>query len=362
MKVVVKVGSSSITSAAGAIDDGALGSLARQIVDAAEAGHRPVLVSSGAIAAGVGAMHLDIRPTDIVDLQALAAIGQGRLMARYAEVFSERGVVAGQVLLTGYDFGNRRAYLNARATLGRLLDMGVVPIVNENDTVATDEIRLGENDRLAALVATLVGADLLLVLTDQPGLFSSDPRLNAEASLIEEVASIDEDLEAAAGASGTAFGSGGMASKIAAAKIATWSGIPCVIAGATEPAVVARAIAGDGVGTTVRPRERRLAARKVWIAFAQPSRGHLQVDDGAARALTQGGRSLLPVGVKVVDGTFEAGDAVEIRSQQGALVAKGLAAHGAEVLRSLVGRRSADLPAGVPEEAVHRDDLVVLTD
>ena len=360
--VVVKVGSSSITSPSGDVDDVALSRLVAELADVAAAGVRPVLVSSGAIAAGAGVMGLAERPIDLAELQALAAVGQGRLMARYDRLFHERGLVVGQVLLTGYDFGNRRAYLNARATLSRLLERRVVPVVNENDTVATDEIRLGENDRLAALVATLLGADLLLVRTDTPGIFSADPRLQSESSLIEEVARVDADLEAAAGGPGTGFGSGGMASKVAAAKIASWSGIPCVIAGAAEPSVVRRAVAGEPVGTLVRARERRLPARKLWIAFAQPSRGTVRIDAGAVRALCQGGRSLLPVGVKGVEGGFDVGDAVEIVDPEAVLVAKGLAAHAAGTLRAVAGLRTADLPPGVPDEAVHRDDLVVLVE
>lgn len=362
MKLVVKVGSSSITASHGDLDDGAIEGLVDQIVRASRSGARPILVSSGAIAAGMGSLGRHVRPTDIVELQALAAVGQGRLMAHYARLFGERDVIVGQVLLTGYDFGNRRAYLNARATLRRLLERGIVPIANENDTVSTDEIRLGENDRLAALVATLVDARLLLLLTDTPGIFSADPRLSREASLIEEVARVDEELESAAGGPGSGFGSGGMASKVAAAKIASWSGISCVIAGALEPDVVARALAGEPVGTLVKPRSRRLSARKVWIAFAQPSQGRLTIDDGAVRALRSGGRSLLPVGIRDVEGDFDAGDAVEVRDPGGTLVAKGIVSHAADTLRGLAGRRSGDLPPGVPEEAVHRDNLVVLVE
>ena len=363
MRIVVKVGSSSITTPDGALDDAALSGLVGQLVDVGSRDVRPILVSSGAIAAGVGALGLHSRPTEMADLQALAAVGQGRLMAHYSRLLGQHGAVAAQVLLTGHDFGDRQAYLNARATLGKLLDWGVVPVVNENDTVATDEIRFGENDRLAALVAALVGASLLLVLTDTPGVFTGDPRLNAEASLIEEVASVDAELEAAAGlAAATGFGSGGMASKVAAAKIASWSGIPCVIAGANEPGVVDRAVKGEPVGTLIRPRVRRLAARKVWIAFAIAHRGKIVIDDGAAMAVTARGRSLLPVGVKAVEGSFEAGDAIEVLDLSGALVAKGLSAHSAETLRAVAGLRTLDLPDGVPDEAIHRDDMVVLAE
>lgn len=270
-------------------------------------------------------------------------------------------MVSAQVLLTARDFGERTAYLNARRTLARLLAWGVVPVINENDTVATDEITFGENDRLAALVATLVGANLLLILTDIPGVFSSDPRLVADATLVDEVTDFDHALAAAtAGRPGSAAGSGGMASKIAAARIAAWSGIPCVIAQASEPDVMRRAVAGETVGTRVRAQPDRMAARKVWIAFAQATRGRLRVDEGAVDAICRRGRSLLPVGIQAVEGQFEPGEAVEIVDAGSTLVAKGLARSSADVLREVAARgpEKRDAPG---ETAVHRDDLVVLS-
>src|SRR6266508_5874571 len=252
-KVVVKVGTSSITTEAGELDDGALLKLCRELVETHHAGHELVLVCSGAIAAGLPTLALPSRPTDIGTLQAVAAVGQPKLMERIGGILSEHGLVAGQVLLTPHDFVQRSQYLHARETLRRLLDLGVIPIVNENDTVADDEIRYGDNDRLAALVSHLVAAELLVLLTDTPGLFTADPRLDSEASLIEEIAEVDAALEAVAGGSGTARGSGGMASKLAAAKIAAWSGVRAVIAGADAPGVVSAALRGDPVGTSVRP-------------------------------------------------------------------------------------------------------------
>ncbi|MFN2569726.1 MAG: glutamate 5-kinase, partial [Candidatus Dormibacteria bacterium] len=225
----------------------------------------------------------------------------------------------------------------------------------------TDEISLGENDRLGALVATLIGADLLVILTDAAGVLSADPRLNVEAALIEEVAVVDAQLESAAGPGGPE-GSGGMASKVAAAKIASWSGIPCVIAGAAEPDAVRRALSGEAVGTRIRARERRLGARKVWIAFARPSRGRLVVDAGAVMALRSGGRSLLPVGIIEVHGDFQAGDAVEILDIDHRLVAKGLASCAQPLLQAAAGLPGKNLPPDFPGEAVHRSDLVVLSD
>jgi len=357
---IVKVGTSSVTSAGGELDDAAVVRLCTEISAAQAAGHRVILVSSGAIAAGLPVLGLAERPSDVGTLQAIAAVGQPRLMARIGALLGEVGLVAGQVLLTPHDFGVRSQYLHARETLQRLLELGVVPVVNENDTVADDEIRYGDNDRLAALVAHLVGAEVLVLLTDTAGLYTADPRLDAEASLIEEIVEVDAALEAGAGGAGTERGSGGMASKLAAAKIAAWSGIRTVIAAADAPGVVLAAVEGAPVGTVVRPREQRLASRKLWIAFARDARGRIVVDDGAADALTRDHRSLLPAGVRAVEGAFEPDDAVEIVTGPGRLVAKGLVRYSAAALGAVAGRRTADLPEGSSHEVVHRDDLVVL--
>ena len=357
---VVKVGTSSITSAAGEIDDASLRRLCRGIAVARADGHEVVLVTSGAIAAGLPALGMTTRPTDIGTLQAVAAVGQPRLMERLGAILGEHDLLAGQVLLTPHDFGVRSQYLHARETLRRLLDLGVVPVVNENDTVADDEIRYGDNDRLAALVSHLVGADLLLLLTDTAGLFTADPRLDANASLIEEIAEVDAALEALAGGTGTTRGSGGMATKLAAAKIAAWSGVRAVIAAADAPDVIADAIAGRTVGTALLPRPERLSSRKLWIAFARASAGRVVVDDGARNALCSDNRSLLPAGVRGVEGDFEPDDAVEIVDGNGSPFAKGLVRYGASGLLEVAGRRTSQLPDGAPQEVVHRDDLVVL--
>ncbi len=360
MKVVVKIGTSSITTSTGELDDPAVVKLCGEVADARAAGHEVVLVCSGAIAAGLPALGLQERPGDIGTLQAIAAVGQPRLMERIGAILGGKSLVAGQVLLTPHDFGYRPQYLHARETLRRLLDLGVVPVVNENDTVADDEIRYGDNDRLAALVSHLVSADVLVLLTDTPGLFTADPRLDAEASLIEEIVEVDAALEAVAGGAGTARGSGGMASKLAAAKIAAWSGVRAVIAAADTPGVVLAAVDGKPVGTVVKPRATRLSSRKLWIAFAIGASGRVLVDDGAARALREQGRSLLPAGVRGVEGSFEAEDAVEVVSDSGGPFAKGLVRYSAGALRSIAGRRTGDLPDGAPHEVIHRDDLVVL--
>jgi glutamate 5-kinase len=244
--------------------------------------------------------------------------------------------------------------------LQRLLELGVLPVVNENDTIADDEIRYGDNDRLAALVSHLMRSDVLVLLTDTEGLFTSDPRGSEEASLIEEIVEVDTALESLAGGAGTARGSGGMASKLAAAKIAAWSGVRVVIAAATAPNVLVQALAGKPIGTSFAPRAQRLSSRKLWIAFAQGSAGRVFVDDGARVALVDRGRSLLPAGVRKVEGEFDADDAVEVVDEQGRAFAKGLSRYGAGTLRSVAGRRTAELPEGLPHEVVHRDDLVVL--
>jgi glutamate 5-kinase len=279
----------------------------------------------------------------------------------YDDAMGRRGLLVGQVLLAPLDFIHRQQYLHARQTLSRLLELGVVPVVNENDATSDDEIRFGDNDRLAALVAHLVAADLLVLLTDTAGLLTADPRTTSEASLIEEVVEIDHDLEALAGGAGTEVGSGGMASKLAAAKIAAWSGVETVIADAARPGVLRGAVLGEpGVGTVFRPRGRRLPARKLWIAFAVAAAGSLVVDEGARTALLEREASLLPAGVVSVSGRFDAEDAVEIAGPDGVVFAKGLVRHSAAHIASWAGRRTSELPDAVAHEVVHRDDLVIL--
>ena len=357
---VVKIGTSSITADTGELDDAKVVKLCDEVASARRGGHEVVLVCSGAIAAGLPVLGLDQRPTDVGVLQAIAAVGQPRLMERFGAILARHGLVAGQVLLTANDFGERSQYLHARETLRRLLELRVLPIVNENDTIADDEIRYGDNDLLGALVSHLLGAETLVLLTDTAGLFTADPRQDAEASLIEEIVEVDEALERVAGGAGTRRGSGGMATKLAAAKIAAWSGVRVVIASAAQPDVLADAIAGKPVGTSFPPRAQRLPARKLWIAFAQGSAGRVVVDAGARRALVDGNKSLLAAGVRGVEGGFDADAPVEIVGDDGRVFAKGLSRYGAAQLRSVAGRRTSDLPEGLPHEVVHRDDLVVL--
>jgi glutamate 5-kinase len=345
--VVVKVGSSSVTAPT-------VARLCEEIAGARAAGHAVVVVSSGAIAAGWRAMGRgEERPGDPAVLQAVSAVGQHRLMRLWQDGLDPHGLLAGQVLLAPLDFGHRTQYLHARGTLHHLVELGVVPVVNENDAVADEEIRFGDNDRLAALVAHLVRAQLLVLLTDTPGLLTADPRQHTEASLIEEVVEIDQQLEALAGGSGSAEGSGGMASKLAAAKMATWSGVETVIAHAGRPGVLADALAGTpGVGTVFRARAGRLSARKLWIAFALGASGCLTVDEGARAALSSGGRSLLAPGVTGLSGSFVPDNAVEIAGPDGKVFAKGLVRLASERSAEWMGRRA--------QVVVHCDDLVLV--
>jgi glutamate 5-kinase len=362
MRLVVKLGTSSLTDVHGSIDAGAVAKAAGEVAEVRAAGHEVVVVSSGAVAAGLPALgwRAEDRPSDARTLQAISAVGQARLVQVWGERLGTHGLIAGQVLLAPLDFMVRAQYLHARSTLERLLELGVVPIVNENDAIADDEIRFGDNDRIAALVAQLLGAELLVLLTDTPGLMDADPRLSSEASLIEEIVEIDHELEQLAGGSGTARGSGGMASKLAAAKMAAWGGVRCLIADAGRDRVVLDALAGrQGVGTWVAAHERRLPARKLWIAFALPAQGRVVIDDGAVAAITARGRSLLPAGVVRAEGGFGADAAVEIVDHSGRVVAKGLTPLDAGVINRVAGQPSHALPEGT-DEIVHRDDLVVM--
>lgn len=362
MRVVVKVGTSSLTHADGALNASMFESLAMQISALKSSGHEVLLVTSGAVAAGVAALGLSERPGDIGTLQALAAIGQSRLMERYNSVFAPYSVVTGQVLLVPNDFGDRQQYLHARQTMLRLIELGVVPVINENDAIANDEIRFGDNDRIAALVAHSVAADVLVLLTDQEGLYTKDPRQHDDARLIPTVTPDDDLLSVSAGSAGTARGSGGMASKLSAARIASWSGIRTVIARAARENVLVDAVnATPGVGTSFLGRDRNLSARRLWIAFAAQAQGRVVIDEGAVGAIESRGTSLLSPGVSAVDGTFDVGAIVEIVGPEGLLVARGCVAMSAAELSTIRGKRAADLPEGSTSLVVHRDEMVVLS-
>jgi glutamate 5-kinase len=353
-RVVVKVGSSSLTSAAGGLDRDRVEAL----VDAvASVDAQVVLVSSGAIAAGLAPLGLPRRPRDLATQQAAASVGQGLLIQAYNDAFDRRGRTVGQVLLTVDDVTRRAHYRNAYRTLRRLLDLGTVPVVNENDTVATEEIRFGDNDRLAALVAALVHADLLLLLSDVDALYTGHPSL-PDSRRVSEVRSFDElDGVSISRPGRSGLGTGGMVTKVEAARIATGAGIPVVL---TAASLAARALAGDDVGTLFHRVRERPAARLFWLAHATEPRGRLYLDAGAVRAVVQRGASLLPAGITAVDGRFSAGDPVDLVDVEGHPVARGLVNYDAAELPPLLGRSTVDLGPGYGKEIVHRDDLVLL--
>ncbi len=363
-RVVVKVGSSTLTRADGRTDRDYLATLVGQLADVRASGCEVVLVTSGAIAAGAEALGMDERPDDVPTLQAVASVGQVRMIGTYAELFAEHGLVAGQVLLTRQDTAHRQQYVNACHTFERLLAVGAVPVVNENDTTAVDEIRFGDNDTLAALVGIMVKADLVVLLTDIEGLYSADPRTTEGACLVERVEAVTADVEAAAGGPGSRLGSGGMSTKVEAAKALMKAGIPTIVCDGRKPGVLGDAVAGRPVGTLFAGGESTLAGRKLWIAFAKQPRGSVTIDDGAREALCLRGKSLLPAGVIGVVGTFSAGDAVTIQDREGAVVARGLSGLSSEDLDRVKGMKSSEIAASTPElagtEVVHRDCLVIM--
>ncbi len=360
MRVVVKVGSSSLTDDEGRIRSEVIASVAQQLASARAAGHEVLLVTSGAVASGVAGLGLSERPSDVLSLQALSAVGQPQLMAEYNKALAKHSLVAAQVLLVPHDFVDRQQYLHARDTLGRLLELGCIPIVNENDAIANNEIRYGDNDHLASLLSHLVNADMLVLLTDTEGLYTADPRSHPEATVIPVVAADDPLLTISTTGAGTERGSGGMASKLASARIASWSGVTAVIAAAASQDAVMNAIDGVAVGTRFLPHDRNLSARKLWIAFAAEVEGTVVVDIGARDAIITRGTSLLPAGVTSVSGSFDSGATVEIIDADGVVIARGMAAMSARQVSECLGQRTADLRDMSVVEVVHRDDLVVL--
>ena len=360
-RIVVKVGSSSLTTAEGGIDPARVRALVEALADVRARGAEVVLVSSGAIAAGLAPLGLPRRPRDLATQQAAASVGQGILVHRYTEEFARHGQTVGQVLLTVDDVTRRSHYRNAYRTFAKLLEMGTLPIVNENDTVATSEIRFGDNDRLAALVAHLVHADLLLLLSDVEGLFNGRPA-DPGSALLPEVAS-DADLEGVSiGRTGAAgVGTGGMQTKVEAARIATGAGIPVVLTSADQAAT---ALAGEQVGTMFHPTGRRRPTRLLWLAHATEPKGSLVLDDGAVRAVVERRASLLPAGITGVHGSFQGGDPVDLVDPQGRPVARGLVNYDSDELPELVGRSTHELAqelgSSYEREVVHRDDLVLL--
>ncbi len=359
--VVIKLGSSIVADERGAVRTGILARICDELSELHRGGEALIVVTSGAIARGMGVMRIPLRPRAIDELQAASAVGQGKLYQVYDELLRARGVPTAQVLLTFFDMSARTHYLNARQTLRKLLDWRVIPVINENDTTATDEISFGNNDFLAAQVAILLGAKLLLLLTDAEGVFTADPRADPGARLVGEVLEFDQLQGLDIGHQTSPLGSGGMRSKVVAAEMATAAGIPTVIAGGLRAGNIPAAVSGERVGTWFAAREGRFSSFKLWLKYAKPARGRVLVDAGAARALREGGTSLLPVGVIEVNGAFEAGDAVEV-AHEGQTVGKGICNYSATELSTVRGMKSAAVRELLPrasEEAVHRDYFVL---
>ena len=363
-RIVVKVGSSLVTNEGKGLDHAALARWAEQIAQLVEDGRQVVLVSSGAIAEGLQRLGWSKRPKALHELQAAAAVGQMGLVQAYETVFRQHGLHAAQVLLTHEDLADRTRYLNARTTLLSLLGLRVVPVINENDTVSTDEIKLGDNDTLGALVTNLIEADCLVILTDQSGLYTADPRKNPDAQFVHEARAGDPELERMAGGAGSSVGTGGMLTKILAAKRAARSGAHTLIASGREPNVLLRLAQGELIGTQLVAEKATLVARKQWMADHLQMRGRLVLDDGAAKALAAGGKSLLPVGVKLVQGEFERGEVIACVDGQGNEIARGLVNYGATEARRIAGRPSSEIESLLgyvdEPELIHRDNLVRL--
>jgi glutamate 5-kinase len=362
---VIKIGSALLTNDGQGLAVEALDGWVKQMAALQQAGHKILLVSSGAVAEGMTRLGWTQRPHALHELQAAAAVGQMGLVQAYESRFQKYGLQTAQVLLTHEDLADRQRYLNARSTLQTLLGLGVIPIVNENDTVTNDEIRLGDNDTLAAMVANLVGADLLVILTDQAGLFDSDPRINAEAQLIAEAQAGDIALESVAAGSAGALGRGGMLTKVRAAARAARSGVLTLIASGSEENVLQRVAAGEALGTRLYPACAPFAARKQWLAGQLQVRGRLSLDEGAVNKLRSSGSSLLPVGVTRVDGDFKRGDLVVCLGPSGEEVARGLVNYSAPESAMIIGQPSSCIEAllGYVDEVelVHRDNMVLTT-
>jgi len=362
-RVVVKVGTSSLVGENTGLDASKLGELTRQLAEVKNSGKDVILVTSGAIRAGMERLGIHERPRTIPEQQASAAIGQGALMQKYTEMLSGYGVIPAQVLVTRDDFHDRLRYLNARNTLYTLLHFGCMPIVNENDTVAIEEIRFGDNDTLSALVAACVDADLLLNLSDVDGLFDGDPRVNSGCKLIEEVRSVGGQIESLAGGTHGICGSGGMRTKIEAAKIATNSGVRMVIANARRASVIVDAANGVNVGTRFLAREVELNHRKRWIAFGNRVKGSIMINEGARRMLAERGKSLLAAGIVGCEGSFQVGDLVAVVDETRQQVARGLTNYGAAEVALIRGKRSDEIEDILGykdfDEVIHRDNLVL---
>ncbi|ABM93476.1 glutamate 5-kinase [Methylibium petroleiphilum] len=362
-RIVVKVGSSLVTNEGRGVDAAAIGNWCRQLASLAGQGREVLMVSSGAIAEGMKRLGWNARPKEIHELQAAAAVGQMGLAQMYESKLSEHGIGSAQVLLTHADLADRERYLNARSTLLTLLSLKVIPVINENDTVVNDEIKFGDNDTLGALVANLVDADALVILTDQPGLYSADPRKDPQARFIGEAVAGTPELERMAGGAGSSLGRGGMITKVLAAKRASSSGASTVIAWGREPDVLLRLADGEAIGTLLVARTAKLAARKQWMADHLQMRGTVVIDDGAVAKLRDEGKSLLPIGVVEVQGEFVRGDVIAVRSQVGIEIARGLANYASSEARLIARKPSSQIESLLgysnEPEMIHRTNLVL---
>jgi len=363
-RLVVKVGSSLVTNEGKGLDEEAIGEWSRQLGALVRDGRELVMVSSGAIAEGMKRLGWSVRPKEVHELQAAAAVGQMGLAHMYENKLRENGLRSAQVLLTHADLADRERYLNARSTLLTLLGLGVLPVINENDTVVNDEIKFGDNDTLGALVANLVDADALVILTDQKGLYTADPRKNPDATFVHEAQAGDPALELMAGGAGSSIGRGGMLTKILAAKRAAGSGASTVIAWGREPDALMRLARGEAIGTLLVADTAKHQARKRWMADHLQLRGAVIVDEGAARKVRGEGKSLLPIGMTAVEGDFSRGDVIAIRDAAGVELARGLANYAAAEARLLCRRSSTDIEGllgySAEPEMIHRDNLVLM--
>ncbi len=361
-RIVIKIGSNVLTSRS-SLNIGVIESISSQICALLDRGLEVILVSSGAMAAGLRKMGMDRRPDEIPKRQAIAAMGQSGLMLAYEEAFGRNGKKVAQILLTSEDLNNRKRYLNARNTLLTLLGWRVVPIINENDTIMIEEIKLGDNDNLAAMITLLMDADFLINLTDIDGLFNKDPRTYADARLIREVTVFKKELEMFAGSIPGALGTGGMLSKIKAAKKVTSAGVPMIITKGDKPDILLKLISGEPHGTYFIPQNKKLARRKCWIAYTLTPKGSIIVDPGAARALLQNGKSLLPSGIVAVEGDFGVGAAVSFKNQQMEVLGMGLVNYSSDDIRCIMGLKTSQIKdhvgARTYDEVIHRDNLVI---
>lgn len=364
-RIVVKVGTSTLTHANGKLNYSRIEGLVRELANAVNSGKQIILVSSGAVGAGMDRLGWKEKPKTIPEKQAAAAVGQGILMHTYEKLFGEYGQVVAQVLLTREDSVNRRRYANSRNTLLKLLDIGVIPIINENDAVAIDELKIGDNDTLSASVAAIVDADVLIILSDVEGVYSANPQTDPTAKLLQEIDEVTPEIEAICGGAGTMRGTGGMFTKMAAARMAMNSGIVMVIASGARDGVVQSVLGGELVGTLFPPTQTRLRFRKRWLAFGARIRGRLTVDKGCAHALQKNGSSLLAAGIQAVEGSFEQGNTISILNQDGWEIARGLSNYSSRDTRKIQGVHTQEITEILGhkpyDEVVHRDNMVLLS-